>query len=224
MDQAGRCAQLLHLRRPSRSESGGTPRPSELLVANVHLLFPHNAAAQRIRVRRVHKLLAYIDEYKASLSDQPPPALICGDFNGDADSTVVQFLQRYGWQCSFSLHQNASEAQEEGGGSSSSSSRRAAAAVTPPTFAANSFDDLDLLTAATIHIATMGDALQPSEAHRRRRLHLDALPIRPKSARARMDRFRLLGDGAAVGTARLHKAGDRVALLPSARKHDEQRD
>ena len=122
-DAAGRCAQLLHLRRTAAptaaAESGeeGSSRavvaaggdegesgaPSELLVANVHLLFPHNEAAARIRVREVHKLLAYIDSYKSTLP-RPPPALICGDFNGEAASTVVQFLKRYGWRCSYSQH------------------------------------------------------------------------------------------------------------------------
>ena len=116
-DAASRCAQLLHLVRPGASAAtshgvapgaGGSAddrangAPTELLVANVHLLFPHNEAAARIRVREVHKLLSYLDAYKRSLS-RPPPALICGDFNGEEASTVVQFLKRYGWQSSYAL-------------------------------------------------------------------------------------------------------------------------
>ena len=62
-----------------------------------------HVAPARIRVREVHKLLAYIDSYKSTLP-RPPPALICGDFNGEAASTVVQFLKRYGWRCSYSQH------------------------------------------------------------------------------------------------------------------------
>jgi len=108
-DAAGRCAQLLHLRRSAAASQqqsdalGGGQAASidEILVANVHLLFPHNEASARIRVREVHKLLAYLDLYKRRLA-RPPPTLICGDFNGDSDSKVVQFLRRYGWQCSYS--------------------------------------------------------------------------------------------------------------------------
>ena len=93
-DAAGRCAQLLHLRRVATT----VPRsPSELIVANVHLLFPHNEASARIRVRQVHKLLTMVDQYKDCLA-RPPPSLLCGDFNGRHDGPVVQFLSRYGWQ------------------------------------------------------------------------------------------------------------------------------
>ena len=32
------------------------------------------------------------------------PALLCGDFNGDYASPVVQFLRGYGWQCAYTSH------------------------------------------------------------------------------------------------------------------------
>ena len=126
-DAAGRCAQMLHLRRRGRGSSGSSSGsssdgssgsssdgsngsgssgssssdgsssssdrsgssnndgsgdsgsrddgssndgdlPSELIVANVHLLFPHNEASVRIRVREVHKLLTHLDEYVATAS------------------------------------------------------------------------------------------------------------------------------------------------------------
>ena len=66
-----------------RGGGRGRGAPSELIVANVHLLFPHNEVSQAIRVRELHKLLTYLDEYKATLA-RPLPALICGDFNGRA--------------------------------------------------------------------------------------------------------------------------------------------
>ena len=143
-DAAGRCAQLLHLRRvaptkplpldesgsssssssgssgedgssSSRSESASafSDGPREILVANVHLLFPHDDASGRIRVREVHKLLTHLDQYKSTLA-QAPPALICGDFNGEVGSRVVKFLKRYGWQCTYSLH-NAQKADGDHG-------------------------------------------------------------------------------------------------------------
>jgi len=97
-DAAGRCAQLLHLRRAHAEGGSGI---SELLVANVHLLFPHNEVSGRIRVREVHKLLTYMERYKTTL-ERPPPAIICGDLNSPVDSRVIQFLMRYGWQSTFS--------------------------------------------------------------------------------------------------------------------------
>ena len=84
---------------------------------------------------QVHKLLAYLDGYKRSLS-RPPPALICGDFNGERASSAVQFLKRYGWQCSYSRHvsqRRASDAADSDDASSSSDVDAAAtAAVTDP--------------------------------------------------------------------------------------------
>ena len=138
-DAAGRCAQLLHLRRVGSSEaqdgqpSGGgarqdagstststsstlgsssfSSRPTELIVANVHLLFPHNEASVRIRVREVHKMLSFLEQYKKSLSGPPPASLICGDFNGEVSSRVVQFLMRYGWQCTFSAARGSADSK-----------------------------------------------------------------------------------------------------------------
>ena len=102
-DAAGRCAQLLHLRREADSDDASSTAVTELLIANVHLLFPHNEAAGRVRLREMHKLLAYLEFYKAKL-DKPPPTLICGDLNGPTGSVVAQSLARYGWRDSYSSH------------------------------------------------------------------------------------------------------------------------
>ena len=104
-DAAGRCAQLLHLRRQPEDralddEPSAEPSVDELLVCNVHLLFSHNEASDQIRAREVHKLLTCLDTYKASLA-APPPALICGDLNGEMSSPVSCFLHRYGWRSAF---------------------------------------------------------------------------------------------------------------------------
>lgn len=102
-DAAGRCAQLLHLKREVDSDDASSNAITELLVANVHLLFPHNEAAGRVRLREMHKVLAYLEFYKTKL-DAPPPTLICGDLNGPTGSVVAQSLARYGWQDSYSSH------------------------------------------------------------------------------------------------------------------------
>ena len=114
-DVAARCAQLIHVRRPGSSsadaaEASDSSKPSELIIANVHLLFPHDEVSTRIRVREVHKLLSYLEGYKAALS-RPVPSLICGDFNGEQNSRVMEFLTKYGWECSFTRHAKAAQAQ-----------------------------------------------------------------------------------------------------------------
>jgi len=117
-DAAGRCAQVLHLRRtvaaaqPPANAVGAEQVPSEMLVANVHLLFPHNEASARIRVREVHKLLSYLDAYKRTLP-RPPPALICGDINGNQATSVVQFLKRYGWESSYMRYKTQQQQQQQ---------------------------------------------------------------------------------------------------------------
>lgn len=97
-DVAGRCAQVLHLRR---KEDAGGDQVKELLVVNVHLLFPHNEALARVRLREIFKVLAKLDAYKVTLA-APPPTLICGDLNGPTGSVVAQCLARYGWRDSYS--------------------------------------------------------------------------------------------------------------------------
>ena len=126
-DIAGRCAQVLHVRRPGREAAGGagaagiateetedTLNPSnvqladaddecavdvaagagcadtevtELLVANVHLMFQHSDEVARVRLREMYKVLSALDRYKATLA-APPPTLICGDLNGPTGSVV----------------------------------------------------------------------------------------------------------------------------------------
>ena len=138
-DIAGRCAQVLHIRRGGSdrgaegagAEQGSqTLNPSnvrlgdavgtdggadgagaagggvdtevtELLVANVHLMFQHDEAVARVRLREMYKVLTALDRYKATLA-APPPTLICGDLNGPTGSVVAECLARYGWRDSYS--------------------------------------------------------------------------------------------------------------------------
>jgi len=56
------------LRKPPAGGGEGAESDGidELIVANVHLLFPHNPASMRIRLREAHKLLCYVDAYKCA--------------------------------------------------------------------------------------------------------------------------------------------------------------
>ncbi|KAJ1635658.1 hypothetical protein T492DRAFT_965001 [Pavlovales sp. CCMP2436] len=101
-DVGDRCAQLLHVRRASDGR--------ELLLINTHLLFAHNRASHRIQLREVHKILAAVDGYKASVersrglgggSCAPLPLVLCGDLNTPPRGEVAALLRTYGFASSF---------------------------------------------------------------------------------------------------------------------------
>ncbi|CAM9691335.1 unnamed protein product [Chrysoparadoxa australica] len=84
-DLGGRVAMMLRLDLGERGQ---------VLMLNTHLLFPHSGSFHVLRLREVRKLLAFVDYYCHNHQLTHLPVIMCGDFNGDANSTVHRHLAK----------------------------------------------------------------------------------------------------------------------------------
>eukprot|EP00667_Euglena_gracilis_P005052 EG_transcript_5079 len=91
-DCGDRVAQILHLRA-----AGRPPGEAELLLANTHLMFPHNQNSTVIRLRQCAKMLAALRGYIEQYGLGTIPIVICGDWNGTANGRVARFMQSQGF-------------------------------------------------------------------------------------------------------------------------------
>ncbi|CAM9970436.1 unnamed protein product [Discosporangium mesarthrocarpum] len=107
----GRVALILRLRLRSPGGVGdiGGVGMQEVVVANTHLLFPHERTFSILRMREVKKLLAFMECYTQEHDLSHLPLVLCGDFNGGVRGRVYQYLKEKGFRCAYE------EAMESGG-------------------------------------------------------------------------------------------------------------
>ena len=91
-DVADRVAQLLHLKGV-----GSALGEEELLLLNVHLMFPHDQNATVIRLRQCAKLLGNLAKYTEKNHLSEIPVVICGDWNGSSKGHIAGFMKSQGF-------------------------------------------------------------------------------------------------------------------------------
>ncbi|GJP30635.1 hypothetical protein CLOM_g4170 [Closterium sp. NIES-68] len=121
-DCGDRVAQIVRLRarrgggeegEEDGGEEGEAERGEEVLVANTHLLFPHNASSSIVRLCQVYKLLERIDGYREEHSAGALPIILCGDLNGTKQGNVYKLLKSHGFISTFdSAHHHSDEDEQ----------------------------------------------------------------------------------------------------------------
>ncbi|KAK9821977.1 hypothetical protein WJX81_000051 [Elliptochloris bilobata] len=100
-DCADRVALLLRLRLRGTTPGRCRPGSLEVVVINTHLLYPHNACSTIIRLREVHKILEYLQEYRSAWGVSPRAVLLCGDCNGSHRGRVGSYLRSQGFRSAY---------------------------------------------------------------------------------------------------------------------------
>eukprot|EP00049_Salpingoeca_infusionum_P007274 m.118185 g.118185 ORF g.118185 m.118185 type:complete len:453 (+) comp13647_c0_seq4:86-1444(+) len=96
-----RVALLLHLRIRDTSMCDVL---GDVIVANTHLIFPHDMHSNEVQVEQVRQLTQAISEFEQEQGVYT--SIITGDFNSDAFSPPLQFLYSQGFESLFGhLHQ-----------------------------------------------------------------------------------------------------------------------
>ncbi|CAI5969878.1 unnamed protein product [Closterium sp. NIES-64] len=85
----------------------------EVVVANTHLLFPHNANSSIVRLCQVYKLLERIDGYREEHHAGALPVILCGDLNGTKQGNVYKLLRAHGFVSSFDSAHHHSDDDEQ---------------------------------------------------------------------------------------------------------------
>ncbi|CAI5467825.1 unnamed protein product [Closterium sp. Yama58-4] len=123
-DCGDRVAQIVRLRARrggrggERSMRGGEEEEGkgegeEVLVANTHLLFPHDANSSIVRLCQVYKLLERIDGYREEHHAGALPIILCGDLNGTKQGNVYKLLRAHGFVSSFDSAHHHSDDDEQ---------------------------------------------------------------------------------------------------------------
>ncbi|KAJ7514398.1 hypothetical protein O6H91_23G042600 [Diphasiastrum complanatum] len=104
-DCGDRVAQILRLQSvvPKDKVDQRACSLQELILVNTHLLFPHNSNYSLARLRQVHKILRFLEEYKAEHRLFSVPIVLCGDWNGSKRGQVYKFLRSQGFVSSYDL-------------------------------------------------------------------------------------------------------------------------
>eukprot|EP00667_Euglena_gracilis_P010426 EG_transcript_10613 len=91
-DVGDRVAHLVHL-----EEVGSGPQRGELLLVNVHLMFPHNTNCTVVRLRQAGKMLYNLKQYLDYKALANVPIVICGDWNGTSRGHLAGFMRSQGF-------------------------------------------------------------------------------------------------------------------------------
>ncbi|XP_051153003.1 uncharacterized calcium-binding protein At1g02270-like isoform X2 [Andrographis paniculata] len=102
-DFADRVAQLVHVEliAPFRENNNNINVGQQILIVNIHLLFPHDSSYSLERLRQVYKILHYLESYQKENKLNPLPVLLCGDLNGSKKGHVYKFLRSQGFISSY---------------------------------------------------------------------------------------------------------------------------
>ncbi|GJP39332.1 hypothetical protein CLOM_g23714 [Closterium sp. NIES-68] len=124
-DCGDRVAQIVRLRSKGRlggkkeGEEGGQEEQQEeeedLLVVNTHLLFPHDANSNIIRLCQVYKLLERVEQCRSEQSGRPAPVILCGDLNGTKEGNVYKLLRSQGFLSSYDTAHHLNDVDEKCG-------------------------------------------------------------------------------------------------------------
>lgn len=108
-DFGDRVAQLLHVELlvPSYRTR------KEALVANTHLIFPHDSTYCFRRLQQVYKILQYIKSYCDQQCLPPVPIILCGDWNGSKKGHVYKFLRSQGFVSSYDVSRHYTDNNED---------------------------------------------------------------------------------------------------------------
>ncbi|GJP39333.1 hypothetical protein CLOM_g23714 [Closterium sp. NIES-68] len=122
-DCGDRVAQIVRLRSKGRlggkkeGEEGGQEEQQEeeedLLVVNTHLLFPHDANSNIIRLCQVYKLLERVEQCRSEQSGRPAPVILCGDLNGTKEGNVYKLLRSQGFLSSYDTAHHLNDVDEK---------------------------------------------------------------------------------------------------------------
>ncbi|CAI5530095.1 unnamed protein product, partial [Closterium sp. Naga37s-1] len=119
-DCGDRVAQIVRLRskgrlggRPGREGSEGAEGEEEdVLVVNTHLLFPHDANSNIIRLCQVYKLLERVEQCRTEQAGRPAPVILCGDLNGTKEGNVYKLLRSQGFLSSYDTAHHLNDVDE----------------------------------------------------------------------------------------------------------------
>ncbi|WOL09962.1 hypothetical protein Cni_G18716 [Canna indica] len=101
-DFGDRVAQLLHVESVVPLWQGQKCSiQQQILIANTHLLFPHDSSLCIVRLQQVYKILQYIEAYQKEHNLDSMPIILCGDWNGSKRGHVYKFLRSQGFVSSY---------------------------------------------------------------------------------------------------------------------------
>jgi len=98
-DIGDRVAHLLHLKA-----IGSGYLEDELLLINLHLMFPHDTNCTVIRLRQCGKLLNNLKLYLEAKDLARVPIVICGDWNGTSRGHLAGFMRSQGFISVYDEH------------------------------------------------------------------------------------------------------------------------
>ncbi|CAI5948095.1 unnamed protein product [Closterium sp. NIES-64] len=119
-DCGDRVAQIVRLRSKGRlggrarreGSEGAEGEEEDVLVVNTHLLFPHDANSNIIRLCQVYKLLERVEQCRTEQAGRPAPVILCGDLNGTKEGNVYKLLRSQGFLSSYDTAHHLNDVDE----------------------------------------------------------------------------------------------------------------
>ncbi|CAI7873956.1 unnamed protein product, partial [Closterium sp. NIES-54] len=119
-DCGDRVAQIVRLRSKGRlggragreGSDGAEGEEEDVLVVNTHLLFPHDANSNIIRLCQVYKLLERVEQCRIEQAGRPAPVILCGDLNGTKEGNVYKLLRSQGFLSSYDTVHHLNDVDE----------------------------------------------------------------------------------------------------------------
>ncbi|CAI5529840.1 unnamed protein product, partial [Closterium sp. Naga37s-1] len=132
-DCGDRVAQIVRLRSKGRlggragreGSDGAEGEEEDVLMVNTHLLFPHDANSNIIRLcqvgvchvcqvgfDQVYKLLERVEQCRIEQAGRPAPVILCGDLNGTKEGNVYKLLRSQGFLSSYDTAHHLNDVDE----------------------------------------------------------------------------------------------------------------